>query len=180
MTARLALLWILVLAASAAAVLFAGRSAAASHARADVATRSLEAIQSQARELAALQAAARSAPSRPSAGSGLASRMAAALSSARLPASALSGVSPEPAGTVSSGAKRQRASINLSGLTLPQVGALLAAWRTAEPGWTVTRIDLSPLNQPQGGQGAANTGGDLPLRISLGLEALEPSPGANP
>jgi hypothetical protein len=103
---------------------------------------------------------------------GLTPRISAALSACGLPASAMSSLSPEaesPLGDRDIKARRSRAVLTLAPVTLPQLGGFLAAWRSREPDWTVSSIDLAL--QSGNGQGAA-AGGDLPLRAVLGLETL--------
>jgi len=179
MSPRTIVLWFVAVVLSGGALAFTGAIAAAAGTDARRAAADLRRLQSQAQELAVLHAAAASAPARPTAGSGLAARLASTLAAARLPATALAGVNPESAtihtGQDQSTLRRQRATVNLAGLTLPQLGSLLAAWRSAEPGWTVTRIDIAPLTgAPSPGSGP---GGDSPLRIGLSLEALlDPEP----
>ena len=81
--------------------------------------------------------------------------------------------------------KRQRATLTLTPITLPQVGSFLEAWRSAEPRWTIASIDLSPSGKSnnlsqRGTQGSALTDStDLALRAVLVLETLfaeEPTP----
>jgi hypothetical protein len=103
-------------------------------------------------------------------------RISAALAAAGLPASALSSLSPEAESPIGEGdlkARRTRAVLTLAPVTLPQLGGFLAAWRSREPQWTVSSIELSPQPGNQSpGQSAAAPGGDLPLRAVLGLETL--------
>jgi hypothetical protein len=76
----------------------------------------------------------------------------------------------------------QRATLILSGPTLRQLGAFLAAWRGGD--YTVSSIDLSPLDRNAGGTAAP--GADLPLRAVILLEGVFrptidiPHPGAKP
>ena len=52
-------------------------------------------------------------------------------------------------------------------MTLPQVGAFLAAWREREADWTVSSVDLSPEHGKAPAQGR-----DLPLRTTIAIEAV--------
>lgn len=101
---------------------------------------------------------------------GLTPRASASLQRAGLPATSLASLSPEAESraTVQPGihVSRRRATLTLSGVTLPQVGRFLDAWRSAEPAWTPASIDLSP-----GGGKAPEAGGDLPLRAVIAIEA---------
>ena len=84
---------------------------------------------------------------------------------------------------------RRRASVSLSGLTLPQLGSLLARWRSDAPEWVVTSIDVTPIDAPppaltagassasathtpRSADGPPRVGGDLPLRGQLSAELL--------
>lgn len=69
----------------------------------------------------------------------------------------------------SSGAGHPRAILILEGLTLPQLGAFLIAWREAEPAWMVSALEVSPKAR----DGPAR-GGDLPLHATLTLESRPP------
>jgi hypothetical protein len=79
----------------------------------------------------------------------------------------MSSLSPETAVADGAGGGRQHATLALTSVTLPQVGAFLQAWRAAEPAWIVSSVDLTPLNTP-----APIPGSDLPLRCVIGLEAV--------
>lgn len=100
---------------------------------------------------------------------GLTPRVTGALERAGLPASALASLSPEAesqlGGQPGLRVSRRRATLTLSGVTLPQVGRFLDAWRSAEPAWTPASIDLSPA----GGK-VPEVGGDLPLRAVITIE----------
>lgn len=175
------LLWSLTLASSAAALAYSGHRASSARAAAERARAEHTRVRAQAQELLALRAQAdKPGAGGPGAGPGLTQRLTAALTQARLPPAALSNLTPEPPSPSPEqpGLQRQRATLSLTGLSLPQLGAFLEAWRTAEPAWTITRIDLAPQGGP-----APSAGGDLPLRTGLTLEALtpqEPTPGAHP
>jgi hypothetical protein len=96
-------------------------------------------------------------------------RLAAAVSSAGLPSKVLSSVSPGPEEKVPGDlhAIRQRASVSLGSLTLPELGRLLETWRASEPAWVVTGIDLGAETKAK-----ADPGMDLPLRVALTLERV--------
>ncbi|MBL9032105.1 MAG: hypothetical protein JNM80_10420 [Phycisphaerae bacterium] len=148
----------------------AARSAANAHGDFSSARAVLNATLADARELARLRAAAPPAPRRPS--SGLQPRLAAVLASRGLPASTLASLAPEPEAPAGPGRRAQRATLVLAPITLPHLGAVLAAWREAEPDWTATSIDLS-----QAGSASRDASGDLPLRAVIQLEcayAVEP------
>jgi hypothetical protein len=174
--------WIVVAALSAGAVALAGQRAAASRAAALREHAELERLATQARELRSLRAAAAS-PESAKATPGLASRVGTALSRAGLPASCLSSLSPEAQSVQRLegsrvGARRQRATLVLTSLTLPQLGSLLQTWRTDEPAWMITGVEVAAAQGPP-----PPTGGDLPLRAVLVLESLvidAPSPAPYP
>lgn len=102
---------------------------------------------------------------------GLTPRIAGVLERAGLSASVLASVSPEAeshlAGHPGLRVSRRRATLTLSGVTLPHVGKFLDAWRSCEPCWTPASIDISPA----GGK-APEAGGDLPLRTVITIECI--------
>lgn len=173
MSARTILAWTLALGASLAALGYSATRAAAARTSAIQAHARLTRATHDAQRLADLNAriAAASGPRKPA--SGLAPRIGAVLTRCGLPASCLTSLSPEGEQPVSSHEgqprlKRQRATLVLGGLTLPQLGAFLDAWRRAEPEWTISTLDVGP----QAGNPQAPAGGDLPLRATLTLESV--------
>jgi hypothetical protein len=127
-------------------------------------------ISTQAVELANLKAAAPPEARRPRPDPGIASRLAHAVALANLPQTALQNITPELESTVSSaqGApayRRTTVRLTLEPITLPELGRFLSEWRTAEPTWTVTTIDLTPVNRPVRDQ-------QRPLRAALVIETI--------
>lgn len=120
--------------------------------------------------IVSLRTRATDAPADDPSRGGLTPRVTAALQQAGLPAGALAGLSPEAEAVIADqgGVRvaRRRATLTLSGVTLPQVGKFLDAWRSAEPVWTPVSIDLSPI----GGK-PPEAGGDLPLRAVIAIES---------
>jgi hypothetical protein len=165
---------------------FTARSALRARSAAGEARFQLITVTRQARELVQLRhdSKERALPVRPA--GGLAGKVAAALARAGLPASALQGLSPEAETLTSAHCFRERATVTLTGITLPQVGGFLDAWRTGEPEWTVSSIDLSPLDRGLGsaagrpGTQTGNVGSDLPLRAVITLEGLFKEPPLSP
>lgn len=116
----------------------------------------------------------------------LAKRAGQTVASAGLPASSLSSFSTQTESVGSptpSGARiqRRRASIVLSGITLPQLGSFLTAWRSQEPDWMIVTIDITQDGLDSsgragrgsaGGAGGSGGGGDLPIRVVLAAESL--------
>jgi hypothetical protein len=134
-------------------------------------------VLAQTRELTQLRAKAPAWTRRGRPPTGLTPRISAALASCGLPASSVASVSPESEsalGETDLHARRTRAVVTLTGVTLPQLGSFLGAWRTREPAWTVSSVDLSPQNgQGTAGAGSAGAaGGDLPLRAVIGIETM--------
>jgi len=173
MTTRpLLTLWLLVLALSGAALALTAPAASRSHGRLQGELARLAAARAQAAEIALLRGDAPEWTRRPPPGSGLAERVSGALAAAGLPASALASLSPAAEADAGGGsglrARKRRAVVTLSGVTLPQVGGFLAAWRRLEPAWTVAGVDLIQDHAHRAPPG----GGDLPLRASIALEAL--------
>jgi hypothetical protein len=165
------LIWPLTLVAASGTVLYSSLRYGAASVAGTEGLRDLDLAQSRAMELVSLRAAAPSWTRRERPSTGLAPRISAALSAAGLPATAMSSLSPEAesqVGEAALGARRSRAVLTLAPVTLPQLGAFLAAWRSREPHWTVSSLDLAPL----GGTAKESPGGDLPLRAVIGLETL--------
>lgn len=172
--------WLVVLAMSTCVLVIAGTRAAAARSQAHAARRELVHVSHQATELARLRQTTRDFPDRPE--GGLAGKVAAAMSRAGLSSSTLQTLSPEAQSAVTGdgGARlvRQRATLTLSGPSLPQIGGFLEAWRIAEPNWVVSNIDLSQIVATTGHAPAA-LGTDVPLRAVISIEGLFKSPGAS-
>lgn len=104
----------------------------------------------------------------------LSPRLVAALTAVGLPAQTLSSFSLQRESNLGGKdvrAARERATCTLSGITLPQLGAFVDTWRSREPSWIVTGIDIVPINER--GLASTSTGGaDIPLRIVCTLESL--------
>ena len=163
-----ALLWILTLLVCGASVTIAGHAARNASAAAHQARADLTRLQRDVHELTRLR---QSAPPPPKRTAGLQPRVSAVLASSGLPASTLVSLSPEVAAPISGKAAslvRQRATLLLGGATLPQLGRFFDGWRTAEPSWVITSIDLSP--GPPSANPAASTG-ELPLRAVVVMES---------
>jgi hypothetical protein len=120
-------------------------------------------------------------------GTAMSSRVTAALGAAGLPASCMSSVQPDTETTVAQvenmQARRSRVTLTLDGLSLPQLGSFLDAWRRREPAWTVAGIDISPQPPPpptakrdttssSTASSAWTRGGDAPLHVVLSIEYL--------
>jgi hypothetical protein len=161
------LLWTGTVLVAVTVVTIAARSALASREDARLALSQLVAVTEQAKDVVRQRELTFKFPVQPA--GGLAGRVSGALSRCGLMAAVLQGLSPEAETLIGDGprrAVRQRATLTLSGLSLPQVGTFLDAWRSAEPDWTVTSIELSPLDR------GGTLGSDLPLRAVLMLEGL--------
>jgi hypothetical protein len=156
--------WVVVIVLCAGGLAWAARGAMQASRDAQRSRTELRAAQSQAEELVALRAAV---PSDRKPGSGLAARVSGVLSQSGLPPSALSSLSPESAMSAGSGFRRQHATLVLAGTTLPQIGTFLQHWRTAEPAWVIASVELNPAPPQNPAPGA-----DLPLRCTIGLEAV--------
>lgn len=170
--------WSIAVALGAAGLWIAGSRASAAHAEAVRERIALEALAAKAGELARLRAALPPIPPRADAAP-LSERLPATLAACGLPAAVLAGVAPGGEATVKSAdgaprARRTSATVSLQGLTLPQLGRVLEAWRAGGSGWTPVRLELAPLP----GQRPGPAGGDLPLRVTMGLERLEMIEGA--
>jgi hypothetical protein len=132
----------------------------------------LELVAAQAEELGVLRAKTAAEPAgRDRPASGLAPRIGATLGRCGLQASSLSSFTPEsetllPVAEGQTRLMRQRATLVLGGLTLPQLGAFLEAWRSAEPAWIAIAIEVSPASSSENNP----AGGDLPLRTVVTVE----------
>lgn len=162
-------IWLLTLGALAMLLGLTGSRALRSYHDASAAQVTLQSAARDASVVIAMRDAVPvSMPSNQSQG-GLTPRVTAALALAGVPDSALASLSPEAESQVLSqpGLRitRRRATLTLSGITLPQVGRFLDAWRAAEPSWTTSGIDLSPAS----GQ-STEAGGDQPLRAIITIE----------
>ncbi|MBX3410405.1 MAG: hypothetical protein KF859_11035 [Phycisphaeraceae bacterium] len=164
-------IWIGAAATLAFALGTTGPSAARARLDAEHAQNSLRDATGHARVIAALRTQSTDAPQDDPSRGGLTPRVTAALQRAGLATGALASLSPEAETVVAThdGVRvmRRRATLSLSGVTLPQVGKFLDAWRSAEPAWTPVSIDLSPV----GGK-PPEAGGDLPLRAAIAVEAF--------
>lgn len=102
----------------------------------------------------------------------MATRVTSTLERVGLSAGILANLSPEADTVIRTVGQLQvtrgRATISLAGLSLPQAGRFLDAWRKAEPKWVPTSIDISLANAKP-----PEVGGDLPLRVVIALESLQ-------
>ncbi len=153
-------LWIL----AAAVLVVTGVRAIRAQAVCSASQSSAAFVQQQAEELGRLRVAASvlAVPSRSD--GGLPGRINQSLTQSGLTASALQSLSPETQSS-DKGLVRQHAVLTLSGITLPQVGKFLNTWRTREPAWVISGLDLSP-------SGTGTPGADLPLRAVITLDAI--------
>ncbi len=168
-----AIFWIAA-AVSLVLCMMAGHRYWAARSDADTSLRQLQRVSDNAREIASLRSAAPPESRRLRPPPGLATRVADVVSKAGLPQSSLQSLSPETETQVwaAIGLRRQVAKMTLDGLTLPQLGRFLQEWRTAEPVWTVSTIDISPA--PAHGRGTQP--GDRPLRAVLSIETVFATP----
>ncbi len=164
------LLSVIALASVAALFLSASGYLAARRDRAS-ASETLVLRRAQAEELASLR---RATAALPRSSSDLTSRMTAVLASCGLPSSTLGSVLPEPPVELPSPSgvmrTRQVARVSLEKLTLPALGRVLDTWRSAEPAWAITAIDLSAspvIKTPAPGDDR-----HLRLRATLTLKAV--------
>ncbi len=174
-----AILWTPAIGLSLGAAAWSADRALEARAEAARAGTALAALAADARELAVLRSQAPGETDAPRPASELPARLTAVLGACGLPASAVQNFSAEASrrDPQVQGAQRERASLVLGQVTLPQVGRFLGAWRDAEPEWVVSAIELTP-----GGGGAAPGGGELPLRVLMSLDAVtaEPHAGGRP
>lgn len=128
----------------------------------------LRMVTAQAAELASLWSAAPPETRRGRPSGGLASRLAQTVAACGLPQSALHNVTPELESPLTSRGRplhRATARLTLEPVTLPELGRFLHQWRTVEPTWTVSSVDLAPSNRPAGEQQKA-------LRAAIVIETV--------
>lgn len=149
---------------AAAILIITGARATRAHGHRHDAQTALAAVTQQAAELSRLRREARttSLPPRPDAA--LAGKVSQALTRAGIPLTVMQSLSPE-AETSNKGIVRAHATLTLTGLTLPNVGKFLESWRTSEPDWIISNLDLSP-------SGTGTPGADLPLRAVVTFDAF--------
>ena len=158
--------WIAV-AASVVLCAWTGHRYWAARSEATVSLRQLQRVSADAREIASLRSAAPPESRRHRPAPGLATHVADVVSKSGLPQSALQNLSPETENGVSgTGLRRQVARMTLEPLTLPEFGRFLQEWRAAEPGWTVSSIEITPAPQRNG------KGTERPLRAIIGIETV--------
>jgi hypothetical protein len=161
-----------VLAGTAVALSITGSEAMRARAAAAQSRSELQQVTLHAAELQSFKTARPNLPPLPSPGSGMSTRITAVLASCGLPASTLANLSPDADSLVPlvdspDRYVRRRIVLNLTEVTLPKLGAFLEAWRAAEPYWIPATIDVTPTTPKAGAPG-----GDLPLQVTLSLEAL--------
>lgn len=137
-------------------------------------------VTTQAEQASVLRALHPAPPEVPAHTPAIAARISAALTASGLPPDALAHVTPESEAAAGSHGGvllvRRRIGLALNGITLPQLGSFLRSWRDAEPDWVPSSLDLTPI-QPRPGF----PGGDLPLNVSMTIEAVfRTPPGATP
>jgi hypothetical protein len=153
--------WLVVLLAVAASAVIAARvvawrTAAAEFNRA-AATRA--SVEEKAARIATLrlQPAVNGFGARP--GDDVMSLTTRVLDAAHVPAARLRSVQPEADRTLADDRDGRRAAtvrLSLEPLTVPELGAFLAAWRSSQQVWSVSRIDLNAAPAAAGGGGAGN------------------------
>ncbi|MBX3378330.1 MAG: hypothetical protein KF678_15145 [Phycisphaeraceae bacterium] len=177
MNRSLLCLWMAVIIASSAILIATSNRASRAHAASKQARAELRTISQQAAELTSLRESRTDFPERPAGDSALASRISAAMARAGLVSNILQSLSPEARSPSAGDSRltRQRATLTLANLSLPQVGKFLDAWRTAEPDWIVSAIDLIPMTSTRD---TPSIGTDLPLRAVITIEGVfkDPAP----
>jgi hypothetical protein len=160
----------LIAACSLALLIWAGQRYYTARSESGVALRQLALVSADATALSSLRAAAPPETRRRRPPPGLATRLADVISKSGLPPSALQNLTPETESAyANTGLKRQVAKLTLEGLTLPDLGRFLQEWRTAEPLWTVSAIDITPGARRRAVPGQAS---DRPLRAVLTIETI--------
>lgn len=175
----------LMVAAAAVSVMIAAMLAwqlSGQRAMADASRSRLEQLVTRAAKLDQLRADAASRTRAPIDQVNLMSNLNAALLEAGLPVTALTNLTPEADGPVMSGRggagddaasryRRQAARVTIEQVTLPQVGKFLAAWRTAQPRWMVTSLQVQPAPAAAAPDRAVGEIAHQPLRMYLVIES---------
>lgn len=165
-----ALVWIIIV-ASIALCVWEGHRWLSARAEARSALRQLAAVRADVAEIASIRAAASPESRRARPAPGLAMRVADVVSKLGLPQSGIQNLSPETESMVgTSGLRKQAAKITLDGLTLAGLGRFLQEWRSAQPLWAVTSIDIAPTAAKVAARPGQAT--DRPLRAVLGIETV--------
>lgn len=185
--------WMVLIAVVAAGVALTARGYVVARERAQLGLQRTALVARQVRELERARPVMDQWRQRRRPASGLAANLGQTLAACGLAPGALANVTPQPETPVHVAARlashsphaeagtadlrRQRASFTLTPITLPQLGAFLEAWRTREPFWTVTSIEVAPEANRAGGGGVgggggAAAGGDLPLRVVVVVDAV--------
>jgi hypothetical protein len=160
------LVWLLA-ACSIATLAWAGHRYWLARADANLAMLQLQRVTADVNDIAALRTAAPPESRRPRPTSGLGAKIGDVIAKAGLPQSCLQSLSPETESPVgNAGLRRQLAKLTLEGLTLPELGAWLAEWRTAQPQWTVASIEITPASQ------RVSKATERPLRALIGIETV--------
>jgi len=157
-------LWLAFLILSAIILTATGNEALHAHGNVTEARRELQTVSEQAAELMRLRTVNPEELLPPKPATGLASQVSGAFAKCGIPGSTLQSLSPEAETPCGTACIRQRATLNLAGITLPQLGSFLSVWRDGN--YTVSSIDLTP------NRGNASPGADLPLHAVLTLEGL--------
>ncbi|MBC7834178.1 MAG: hypothetical protein H7Y88_03640 [Phycisphaerales bacterium] len=174
MKPSLVLLWSATIIGASTSLLFTAPSMFRARVTANTELTKLHGATDAVRQILAARAAMPSLPADGADSSALATRLSTVLSSCGIPASSLSSLTPDTTAQAAPGtvAVRRRAGLTLTGITLPQIGRFLDAWRTAEPAWVAASIDVTPEHQRTPPAPGGPGGGDLPLRAVISLERL--------
>ncbi len=172
--------------ACAAAIGWSARSTLTTRALADAQRHEYQLAAAQLAELGSLRHKAPTFVTADMPSEDLTRRITRSLTMAGLSPSAMTSLTPESDQAASAARTsenkplyiRRSARLTLDGITLPQLGKFLEAWRSSEPGWLASSIDLSPFTssesasriKPANGERPASPR-ELPLRVLLTIEA---------
>ena len=170
---RLVVLWSIAMVLTLAAVVATAPSAVRARAHAVMQSARVAQVDGLVQRISARRTTSPAWAARDS-GASLPERLATAVAAAGLPANVLVSVSPGAEEQLSAEPplRRQKATVLLGGLTLPQLAKVLDQWRTAEPAWVVSAIEIAP--EKADSKSKAEPGADLPLRTTLGIERVAP------
>ena len=160
------LIWIATLAVSLWAMISSGYAAWSNHKELSRERSKLQLVQGYAETVESLPSHDSPTSAAAAPGLTLAERVTAVLARSGLSHRNMEELSPES--SVESGSLETRqAALILAPITLPELGRFLATWINDEPAWTVTTIDMVPIQDS-----GVTAGSDLPIRAVLGIASI--------
>lgn len=104
------------------------------------------------------------------------------LEAATLPPARLRGVQPEPDRAIQDDREGRRlatARLSLEPLTVPELGAYLAAWRSRQQVWSVARIELNAITPARDGS-SSHSQGQYRVSVTVSASYVDEAPSSGP